>query len=57
MLVPFPGVHPAAEILDHDWEPMVSFYRYPKEDWVHPSLTNPIESKKWSPKNEQCVKV
>lgn len=38
------GFHPAAEILDHDWERMVSFYRYPKEHWVHLRTTNPIES-------------
>jgi len=38
------GFHSAAEILDHDWERMVSFYRYPKEHWVHLRTTNPIES-------------
>lgn len=34
----------AADCLDHDFERMVSFYRYPKEHWVHLRTTNPIES-------------
>jgi len=34
----------AADCLDHDWERMVSFYRYPKEHWIHLRTTNPIES-------------
>lgn len=38
------GFNAAAELLDHDWERMVSFYRYPKEHWVHLRTTNPIES-------------
>jgi len=38
------GFKAAAELLDHDWERMVSFYRYPKEHWRHLRTTNPIES-------------
>lgn len=38
------GFIAAAELLDHDWERMVSFYRYPKEHWIHLRTTNPIES-------------
>jgi len=34
----------AAELLDHDFERMVAFYRYPKEPWIHLRTTNPIES-------------
>ena len=38
------GFQAAAELLDHDWERMVAFYRYPKEHWIHLRTTNPIES-------------
>lgn len=38
------GFKAAAELLGHDWERMVSFYRYPKEHWRHLRTTNPIES-------------
>ncbi|MGH8625818.1 MAG: transposase [Gammaproteobacteria bacterium] len=38
------GFTAAAELLDHDWERMVTFYRYPKEHWRHLRTTNPIES-------------
>jgi len=34
----------AAELLDHDFERMVAFYRYPKEPWIHLRTTNPIKS-------------
>jgi hypothetical protein len=35
---------PAANCLDHDWDRMVSFYRYSKRHWVHLRTTNPIGS-------------
>ncbi|MGH8602838.1 MAG: IS256 family transposase [Gammaproteobacteria bacterium] len=38
------GFQAAAALLDHDWERMVAFYRYPKEHWIHLRTTNPIES-------------
>lgn len=38
------GFKAAAELLDRDWERMVTFYRYPKEHWIHLRTTNPIES-------------
>jgi putative transposase len=38
------GFNVAADLLNHDWERMVSFYRYPKEHWIHLRTTNPIES-------------
>jgi putative transposase len=38
------GFTAAAELLDQDWERMVSFYRYPKEHWRPLRTTNPIES-------------
>ncbi len=34
----------AGELLDQDWERMVSFYRFPKEHWKHIRTTNPVES-------------
>jgi len=34
----------ATEILGHDWEWMLTFYRYPKEHWVHIRTTNVVES-------------
>jgi len=37
------GFTAAAELLDHDWERMVTFYRYPIEHWRHLRTTNPIE--------------
>jgi transposase-like protein len=38
------GFHGAAELLDRDWERMVSFYNYPKKQWQHLRTTNPVES-------------
>jgi transposase-like protein len=38
------GYDEAAALLDHDWERMVSFYRYPKEHWIHLRTTNVVES-------------
>ena len=38
------GQRPAAETVLRDWEEFVTFYRYPKEHWIHLRTTNPIES-------------
>lgn len=38
------GLHPAAELIDRDWERMVSFYRFPKDHWRHLRTSNAIES-------------
>lgn len=38
------GHDEAAALLDHDWERMVTFYRYPKEHWIHLRTTNVVES-------------
>lgn len=38
------GYAKAAETLGHDWERMLTFYRYPKEHWVHIRTTNVVES-------------
>jgi putative transposase len=38
------GHDKAAALLDHDWERMVTFYRYPKEHWTHLRTTNVVES-------------
>ena len=29
------GLAPAADLLDQDWDRMVSFYNYPKQQWQH----------------------
>ena len=34
----------AAETVLRDWEDFVTFYRYPKEHWVHLRTSNPLES-------------
>ena len=34
----------AVEILEKDWERMVTFYRFPKQHWVHLRTTNVVES-------------
>jgi len=34
----------ACEILENDWERMVTFYSFPKEHWVHLRTTNIVES-------------
>lgn len=34
----------AADLLDQDWERMVTFYRFPKEHWQHLRTSNVIES-------------
>jgi len=38
------GFHRAAELIEEDWDRMVSFYRYPKEHWRHLRTTNVVES-------------
>lgn len=38
------GFTKAAEILNNDWERMVTFYSFPKEHWVHIRTTNVVES-------------
>ncbi|MCH7800340.1 MAG: IS256 family transposase [Chloroflexi bacterium] len=34
----------AAETMLRDWDSFVTFYRYPKEHWVHLRTSNPLES-------------
>ena len=34
----------AVETLSGDWERMVTFYRFPKDHWIHLRTTNPVES-------------
>jgi transposase-like protein len=34
----------AGQLLDHDWDRMVTFYDFPKEHWLHLRTTNAIES-------------
>lgn len=38
------GYKQASELLDHDWDRMVSFYCFPKAHWRHLRTTNPVES-------------
>ena len=38
------GQGAAAETVLRDWEDFATFYRYPKEHWVHLRTSNPIES-------------
>lgn len=38
------GYTQAVETLSRDWERMLTFYRYPKEHWVHLRTTNIVES-------------
>jgi putative transposase len=38
------GQQEAAELLAHDWERLVTFYRFPKAHWQHLRTTNPVES-------------
>jgi transposase-like protein len=35
---------PAAETVLRDWEEFVTFYRFPREHWIHLRTTNPLES-------------
>lgn len=38
------GLGAVAQVLDRDWERMLTFYQFPKEHWVHLQTSNPIES-------------
>jgi len=38
------GYDEAGELIDEDWERMVTFYGFPKEHWGHLRTTNPVES-------------
>jgi putative transposase len=38
------GLTPATDLIDCDWERMVSFYNFPKKQWQHLRTTNPVES-------------
>ena len=38
------GFSPAADLIDCDWERMVTFYNFPKKQWQHLRTTNPVES-------------
>jgi len=38
------GQAAAAETIQRDWETFVTFYRFPKEHWLHLRTSNPIES-------------
>ncbi len=38
------GCQDAAKTLQRDWERMVPFYNFPKEQWQHLRTSNPVES-------------
>lgn len=38
------GLEAAAEVLDRDWERMLTFYGFPQEHWQHLRTTNIVES-------------
>jgi transposase-like protein len=38
------GYTATAQVLDQDWERMVTFYRFPKDHWIHLRTTNVVES-------------
>lgn len=38
------GFDAAADLIEHDWDRMVTFYRFPKEHWRHLRTTNVVES-------------
>jgi len=38
------GLTQAADLIDQDWDRMVTFYDYPKAQWQHLRTTNPVES-------------
>ncbi len=38
------GREAAGELLDHDWERMMTFYGFPQEHWHHLRTTNIVES-------------
>ena len=39
-----PGYERAAELIDENWEQMVSFYRFPRGHWRHLGTSNVVES-------------
>jgi len=38
------GLEERVGTIDCDWEQMLTFYRYPRENWVHLRTTNIVES-------------
>ncbi len=38
------GLEATADLIDQDWDRMVAFYNYPKQQWQHLRTTNPVES-------------
>lgn len=38
------GLDEAAALIEHDWDRMVAFYRFPREHWTHLRTTNVVES-------------
>ena len=38
------GLEAAAQVLDRDWDRMLTFYQFPKAHWGHLRTSNPIES-------------
>jgi len=38
------GYERAAELIDENWEQMVTFYRFPRSHWRHLRTTNVVES-------------
>jgi putative transposase len=38
------GYGPAGDLLNHDWERMLTFFGFPKEHWTHLRTTNIVES-------------
>lgn len=38
------GYEDAGRLLEDDWERMVTFFRFPREHWIHLRTTNPVES-------------
>ncbi len=38
------GLTLTAELIEQDWDRMVTFYNYPKKQWQHLRTTNPVES-------------
>lgn len=44
LLDDYPSQEFHADLLDHDWERMVAFFRFPTAHWKHLRTTNVIES-------------
>ena len=38
------GLEAAAQVLDRDWDRMLTFYQFPQAHWIHLRTSNPIES-------------